>query len=416
MISRRTWFRTTAVGMATLAVHRLPATSWAQSDRPIIIGHQCDLSGALASTGYWRDKAARAAVEHLNKTGGIGGRQVRYIVEDTESNPAVGIRKLRKLIQEDQADFIVGSEHGGVGIASAPIAKETKTPYFAMNRTDAVTGKAGNRYIFRLQNNTAQGARAVVQWALGELGKTWTVVYADYAWGHAHRDNWSTEVERNGGKIVAKIGVPVGTQDHMPYLTRVGQKSDAVFFALLGPDIPRSLTAMGQLGFHGGRLLADTIMEVFDPIEMGEVTQGIWGAGTLPLELSFRNTPHLRALRKAVGVDDGGREVGSGRLAVVGDVWAAWSTVYAIKLAAEKSGWRERKDTPKFVEVLEGTTKLPEGADFPQGDLLLRAEDHQGFMDFYLHRVEGKRIVTHKRLPKESTIYAPAVDYRKETL
>ncbi len=415
MMSRRTWLRVTSAGTAALAL-RPPTAGWAQSDRPIIVGHQCDLSGALASTGYWRDKAARAAVERLNKAGGIAGRPVRYLLEDTESNPATGIRKLRKLIQEDRADFIIGSEHGGVGIASAPIAKETKTPYFAMNRTDTVTGKAGNRYIFRLQNNTAQGARAVVRWALEALGKIWTVVYADYAWGHAHRDNWSAEVERNGGKIVAKIGVPVGTQDHLPYLARVSSKSDAVFFALLGPDIPRSLTAMGQLGFRGGRLLADTIMEVFDPTEMGEVTQGVWGAGTLPLELAFRNTPHLRELRRAVDVDDSGREHGSGRLAVLGDVCVAWSTVYAIKRAVERSGWRDRKDTPRLIEALEGMTTLPEGADFPQGALLLRGEDHQAFMDFYLHRVEGKRIVTHGRFPKETALYPPPVDYRGEVL
>ncbi len=414
MISRRAWLRTAVTGLAGLGL--APARASAQGGRPIVIGHQCDLTGALASTGYWRDKAARAAVERLNRAGGIAGRPVRYVVEDTESNPATGIRKLRKLIQEDRADVVVGSEHGGVGIASAPIARETRTVYLAMNRTDAVTGAAGNRYVFRLQNNTAQGARAVAPWALAHLGRTWTIVYADYAWGHAHRDNWSAEVERAGGRVVARIGVPVGTQDHLPYLTRVSARSDAVFFALLGPDIPRSLAAMGQLGFRGGRLLADTIMEVFDPLEMGEVTQGIWGAGTLPLELAFRDTPHLRALRAAVGIDEHGREVGSGRLAVVGNVWAAWSTVALVKLAVERAGWRERADTPKLIEALEAAGRLPEGADFPQGELLLRPEDHQGFMDFYLHRVEGRRIRTEQRLPKERAVYLPPVDYRREAL
>ena len=57
---------------------------------PIIIGHQCDLTGGISSWGYWHDKAAKAAVDYLNDNNGIAGRPVKYVVEDTETNRAHG--------------------------------------------------------------------------------------------------------------------------------------------------------------------------------------------------------------------------------------------------------------------------------------------------------------------------------------
>jgi branched-chain amino acid transport system substrate-binding protein len=134
----------------------------------------------------------------------------------------------------------------------------------------------------------------------------------------------------------------------------------------------------------------------------------------MPYELSFRDTPHLRNLRDALGIDANSRERGTGRLVVLGETWVAWEALHLIKLAAEKSGWKQKKDTPKLIEYLESVNRLPESREFPQGELLFRGEDHQGFMDYYLHKIEPKRIRVMQRLAKEASVYPPTVDYRKE--
>jgi len=94
---------------------------------PIRIGHQCDLTGGISSWGYWHDKAAKAAVEYLNQTTGIAGRPVELITEDTETNPPTGARKFRSLVQRSNADFVIGSVHSGVNLATVPIARELQT-------------------------------------------------------------------------------------------------------------------------------------------------------------------------------------------------------------------------------------------------------------------------------------------------
>src|ERR1700694_3754387 len=114
--SRRSFLATALGGGALSATASLTLTRdlFAQASGPIVIGHHCDLTGVLSSWGFWHDKAAHAAVDIINKGGGIAGRKVELVTEDTESNPAPGARKLRNLIQRGNAEFIVGSVHSGL--------------------------------------------------------------------------------------------------------------------------------------------------------------------------------------------------------------------------------------------------------------------------------------------------------------
>src|ERR1700688_671207 len=117
-----------AAGTANLTIMR---DAFAQGSGPIVIGHHCDLTGAISSWGVWHDKAAKAAVDLINQGGGIAGRKVELATEDTESNPASGARKLRNLIQRANAEFVIGSVHSGVMLSALPIATELKTIYFS---------------------------------------------------------------------------------------------------------------------------------------------------------------------------------------------------------------------------------------------------------------------------------------------
>src|SRR5256885_3819351 len=186
-----------AAGTANLTIMR---DAFAQASGPIVIGHHCDLTGAISSWGFWHDKAAQAAVDLINQGGGIAGRKLEPATEDTESNPASGARKLRNLIQRTNAEFIVGSVHSGVMLSSIPIATELKTIYFSTGEATEATGSKGTRYSFRTGTDTYSLAAAGMPGAMENLGKNWTVIFADYAWGQSHYQEAKALVERLGGK------------------------------------------------------------------------------------------------------------------------------------------------------------------------------------------------------------------------
>jgi len=161
-LTRRSFLDTALKGGALAGTASLTITRdlFAQTSGPIVIGHHCDLTGVISSWGFWHDKCATAAVDIINKGGGIAGRKVELATEDTESNPAPGARKLRNLIQRGNAEFIVGSVHSGVMLAALPIASELKTPYFSTGEATEVTGSKGTRFSFRTGTDTYSIAAA----------------------------------------------------------------------------------------------------------------------------------------------------------------------------------------------------------------------------------------------------------------
>src|SRR5256885_10764179 len=99
-VSRRTFLQCALAGGAAAGTANLTLMSdlYAQASGPIVIGHHCDLTGVFTSWGYWHDKAAKIAVDLINKSGGIAGRQVAVPTEDTESKHDTRARKLSHLV------------------------------------------------------------------------------------------------------------------------------------------------------------------------------------------------------------------------------------------------------------------------------------------------------------------------------
>jgi len=82
----------------------------------------------------------------------------------------------------------------------------------------------------------------------------------------------------------------------------------------------------------------------------------------------------------------------------------------ALKIGMEKSGFQGRGDTMKLIEALEGL-EMKEGEDFPQGDKLLRKEDHQAFLrEFIFDIKDGKHRIL-EVVAKEKTIFPPACKF-----
>ena len=72
----------------------------------------------------------------------------------------------------------------------------------------------------------------------------------------------------------------------------------------------------------------------------------------------------------------------------------------ALKQAIEASGYKSRKDAEGVIQALEGAN-LKNSIGHPQGDKIIRKEDHSGILDHYISRIEKGRFEVKKRIPKE---------------
>jgi len=91
-----------------------------------------------------------------------------------------------------------------------------------------------------------------------------------------------------------------------------------------------------------------------------------------------------------------------------------------MKLAIQKSGFRGRtdkqsledwrKESLKLVEALEGM-EVKEGDDFPQGDKMLRREDHQAFLRQFIFDIKDGKHRLLDVVPREKTVVPPACSF-----
>ena len=390
-----------STGLANLTIMK---DAFAQAPSgPIVIGHHCEQTGGFASWGYWHDKAAQKAVALINKNGGIAKRKVELVTEDTESNPASGVRKLRNLIQRSNAEFVMGSVHSGVMLASIPIATELKTIYFSMGEATEATGTKGTRYSFRTGMDTYSLAAAGVPWCMENLGKNWTIIYADYAWGQSHFQETKAIVEKLGGKVVGNIPVPLDAKDFVPYLTQIPGETQVVFSIFFGSLSVAFYTQSQSMGI-GKKMKMYSVngtLVAIAPADIEGAAEGVYIIENFPRVLKYKDDSFHKEYNKIMEIDDiDAREVSSKRVMAKSHAWQSWEDLFAIKAAIETSGYKTRKDTEGVIRALEGL-KMKSSLSHPQGDKLLRKEDHSGIIDCYISRIESGRFEVKKKITKE---------------
>jgi len=408
-VSRRSFLQCALAGGAAAGTANLTLMKdlYAQASGPIVIGHHCELTGVFTSWGYWHNKAAKIAVDIINKGGGIAGRKVVLATEDTESNPAIGARKLRNLIQRSNAEFVVGSVHSGIMLASLPIATELKTIYFSTGESADATGAKGTRYSFRTGADCYSIAASGVPWAYENLGKKWTMMYADYAWGQSTATESTMVCEKLGGKVLTKIPVPLDTKDFVPYLAQVPDDTEVLLPAFIGPLAVAFYTQSRSMGFDKKNIKMfsqSPSIEAISPDDIGGAAEGSYFFETFPRSLKAKDDEFHREHNRLMEIDDvHARELHSKRVMDKSHAWQSWEDMFAIKQAIEMSGYKTRKDVEGVIQALEGM-QMKNSIGHPQGDKIIRKEDHAGILDCYISRVENGRLEVKTKVPKEELV------------
>src|SRR5215468_4241220 len=198
--------------------------------KPYKVGTLQPLSGTAASGGKTALVGVQMAVDRINASGGINGRPVELIVADDESKPDVGRRKTEKLVEEDKVDAHVGGVLSNVCLACMPVWEEYEIVNMVGVCLDTtMTTTKCSRYTFRPFDYAPAQAVAFAPYLVNKMGKKWHIAYADYAWGQSTRDAYAEEIKKLGGEVVGSTGIPIGTADMTPFLSKIGGDFDGLF-------------------------------------------------------------------------------------------------------------------------------------------------------------------------------------------
>jgi branched-chain amino acid transport system substrate-binding protein len=377
--------------------------------KPYKIGTMQPLSGAAAAGGKTALVGVQMAVDRINKSGGVSGRPIELVVADYESKPDVGRRKAEKLAVEDQIDVQVGGFLSNVCLACMPVWEEHKlVNMIGVCLDTTITGSRCNRYTFRPFDYAPAQAVAFAPYLVGKMGKRWHIAYADYSWGQSTRDAYAEQITKAGGEVVGTTGIPLGTADMTAFLSKITGNFDGFFGIFFGRDGVTIGNQAYDLGLTKKYKWAGdgAIAESTNLPALGSKIEGFVGINRYipvldpPLDTPSHKKFFDEAKKRLAQIDPSGplpdRYVQSN-----------YEAVNALKLAIEKSKFQGRADTPKLIEGLEGL-EMKEGDDFPQGDKVLRKEDHQAFVREFIFRIDGGKHKIVEVVPKERTIFPPA--------
>jgi branched-chain amino acid transport system substrate-binding protein len=131
------------------ALLALPA--WAQSDRRIVLGQSCALTGPAAQLGLQMNRGARIFFDRVNAQGGIGGRRVEIRAMDDGYEPDRCKANTDALINKDDVFALFGYVGTPTALAALPLANSGKVPFFGPFTGAEALRDPFSRYVFHVR-------------------------------------------------------------------------------------------------------------------------------------------------------------------------------------------------------------------------------------------------------------------------
>src|SRR5690606_38573796 len=224
------------------------------ADDPIKIGAIYIMSGSAASYGKFAQQGIQLAMDEINASGGVLGRQLALQLEDGQGKAAVAIQAARKLVYQDKADVLMGLDSSGVAQGLAPVLPELGKPFIITHAaTPDVTGKLCNAYTYRISVNVHQNMTGAAEIAAKTGAKKWTTIGPDYAFGHQSWEFFSKYLKERvpDAELMSETAFPrFGAEDFTPFINGVMEnKPDGVLISLWGGDLVNFVRQANSRGF-----------------------------------------------------------------------------------------------------------------------------------------------------------------------
>lgn len=244
--------RQLVASLSAFALTTSLSTFSAQAEDTIKFGLIASLSGPSAKSGEAITRGLTIAINEINASGGLLGKQVELIRRDDEANPGKGVVAARELIQREGVAVLFGGLQTPVSLAIVPFVNQEKVPYMGpwAAGTPITKNGAEENYVFRVSAVDELVDIALVDRAVEVHGsKTPGMILINNPWGESNEKGLKAALEAKGMSYAGIEKVEGSDIDVVPQLTRLQQAgADALFMvANVGPSaqVMKSLERMG---------------------------------------------------------------------------------------------------------------------------------------------------------------------------
>ena len=269
-------FRNSALAAAALAAGLAATTVPAVAADEIVIGLSYGRTGIYSSINKTTEVAVDIAVEEINSSGGINGKQVRIVKFDTAGDPKQAVVAVRKFAKDDKALAVIGpfsSSEARVSFAAGEREKIVQIP----NASSAPKMADKFSYAFRMTESEYVQMLRVVKTLKkrNALKKSIAIMYGtdDVVSKAVGLFIMKPIFEKEGVKITGPFGFSLKAFDVAPQVSQLkGKQLDYVGVAVLTNSAIRVLKELRRQGITvpliGGQIWADP-----------EIVEGFAGLG-----------------------------------------------------------------------------------------------------------------------------------------
>jgi len=209
------------------------------ANEKLYIGLDADMSSVAKAGGLAIKRGAELAIEDINHSGGILGRQVELIIKDHRGNPARGISNLKKLSKKDGLLAVLGGVHTPVVLQELDTIHDNKLVFlvpWAAGTPITSNGRTPN-YVFRVSIRDKEAGPVLVNYASQISAKSIALVLERTGWGRSNEVSMTEAAKSAGISITGTHWVNWGQKDVSKLMADIADtKPDAIMMVANAPE------------------------------------------------------------------------------------------------------------------------------------------------------------------------------------
>lgn len=348
-----------------------PVFAATKNSSKIHVASMFDLTGNLNIYGVQQMNVSKYAIESINASGGVLGKELVLHDYDTQSKIELYSRYAKEIGANEEISAVVGCFTGASREAARPILSRYKKILFFPTIDE---GGECDKFTFMQGTDCLQQEDPLIKWAAKNVGKTFYIVAADYVYGHVATAWTKTLVDKIGGEIKGIEFIPLDVSDFGSTIRKIQSAGPSVIMS--------NLVGNNHIGFYrqfAAAGLNKTIPIISPVFGLGDEQVVLTPEESHNIIVAYSyfeslDTPENKAFLK--GFREKFPNAGSMPDAPV-QVWNGW---HQWKLAVEKAGSTE---IGKVVEALESGLKYTG----PSGTVWTDPQSHRNVQDVRLAKV-----------------------------
>lgn len=360
--TKRQFLKTAAATAAAgaLPVGGLISSRVARAAEPVKLGILHSLTGSIAIAEIGVTEAERLAIDEINASGGVLGRQLQAVVEDGASDNPTFSEKAQKLLVSDKVAAVFGCYTSASRKAVLPVFERYKGLLYYPTHDE---GLEFSKNIIYTGADGVQCAFPAIEWLMKNRGKKFYLIGSDFIFPRTINRISRPTITKAGGTVVGEDYEPLGSTDFASLINKIkAAKPDLILSTIVG-DL--NVSFYKQLNSAGLMDVAQSIvaLAVGEEEARGIGPENLVGVNSCMGYFQSVDSPESKKFGDAFKV-----KYGSNR--VVGDVMeCGYISVYLWKLAVEKAGSFD------VEKVVAASSDLP--FDAPEGKVKIHATNHR---------------------------------------